>query len=328
MTTLLEVHHLVKHFGDVRAVDDVSFSIEAGETFALVGESGCGKSTTGRCLLRLMAPTAGEIRFEGEDVSRLRGAGLRRLKRRMQIVFQDPFSSLNPRFSVGRTIAEPLLIHGICTRREAKKRVAELLEMVGLRPEYAHRYPHEFSGGQRQRIGIARALALDPRLIVADEPVSRPGRERAGPDHQPHGRSANAPGRRLPAHLAQPAGGPPHRPPHGRDVPRPHRRGRPDGGAVRPAAAPLHAGAAVGGARARPDQVRGRILLTGEVPSPRQIPTGCRFHPRCPHVRDKCKHDDPALENQGDGCEAACWLLEPNAGPVRGFSRPNGSTRP
>jgi len=172
MTTLLEVRNLVKHFGKVRAVDDVSFTIGEGETFALVGESGCGKSTTGRCLLHLTPPTSGGIWFEGQDVSCLRGRALRQLKQRMQIVFQDPFSSLNPRYSVGRTVGEPLLIHGLCPRKDVPKRVGELLEMVGLRPEYAHRYPHEFSGGQRQRVGIARALALNPRLIVCDEPVS------------------------------------------------------------------------------------------------------------------------------------------------------------
>jgi ABC-type oligopeptide transport system ATPase subunit len=172
MTPLLEVRRLVKHFGPVRAVDDVSFTIQERETFALVGESGCGKTTTGRCLLHLMKPTAGEIVFEGREVSRLRGRELMGFKRRVQIVFQDPYSSLNPRFSVGRTVGEPLAVHHVCPRSEVPKRVARLLEMVGLRPEYAHRFPHEFSGGQRQRIGIARALALEPRLIVADEPVS------------------------------------------------------------------------------------------------------------------------------------------------------------
>jgi len=311
MTTLLEVNHLVKHFGDVRAVDDVSFAIGAGETFALVGESGCGKSTTGRCLLRLMAPTSGEVRFEGEDVSRLRGRDLRRLKQRMQIVFQDPFSSLNPRFSVGRTIAEPLLIHGLCKRSESRKRVAELLEMVGLRPEYAHRYPHEFSGGQRQRVGIARALALNPRLIVADEPVSALDvsvqaqiinlmvdlQKRLGVAYLLI--SHNLP---VVRHIA-------HRTAVmylGRIVE--------VGPTAELFANPRHPYTqALLSAVPVPDPTkpRGRILLTGDVPGPRNIPSGCRFHPRCPHAFDKCRRDDPMLEDQGGGCEAACWLLEP-----------------
>ena len=178
---LLTVHHLVKHYRGggflgrgpvVRAVDGVSFEIERGETLALVGESGSGKTTVGRTILRLQEPTAGQVRFEGEDVFALPASRLRELRRRMQIIFQDPFGSLNPRMSVGDAIAEGLEIHRLVPRRELGARVAALLEDVGLDPSYAPRYPHEFSGGQRQRIGIARALAVEPSFIVCDEPVS------------------------------------------------------------------------------------------------------------------------------------------------------------
>jgi oligopeptide transport system ATP-binding protein len=180
---LVEVKNLKKYFplgggmlgagGDVvRAVDDVSFTIRRGETFGLVGESGCGKSTTGRCILRLIEPTSGEVRFDGQDMLSLGGDELRRLRRDVQIIFQDPYSSLNPRMRVGEIIQEPLVIHRAGNRRERQDRAAQLLKLVGLEAEHAKRYPHEFSGGQRQRIGIARALALNPRFIVCDEPVS------------------------------------------------------------------------------------------------------------------------------------------------------------
>src|SRR6185436_6387505 len=176
--TLVKVKGLVKHFpvegsdDVVRAVDGVSFEIFRGETLGLVGESGCGKSTVGRCLLRLIEPTAGEITFEGRDVVSLGKTELRELRREMQIVFQDPYASLHPRMKVGDIVGEPLVIHNIGTRKERHDRVAELLKRVGLNPDYSKRYAHEFSGGQRQRIGVARTLALNPKLIVADEPVS------------------------------------------------------------------------------------------------------------------------------------------------------------
>jgi ABC-type oligopeptide transport system ATPase subunit len=180
---LLEVEGLKKHFpirtgllqrvtGQVHAVDGVSFSLAAGETLGLVGESGCGKSTTGRLVLRLIEPDAGTILFEGRDLRRETPARMRELRRQMQIIFQDPFGSLDPRMTVGRIVAEPLVVHGVGDRAERARRVGQLLERVGLAPAHAARHPHEFSGGQRQRIGIARALALDPRLIVCDEPVS------------------------------------------------------------------------------------------------------------------------------------------------------------
>ena len=182
MAPLLEVRRLVKHFTRkqglfarpslVRAVDDVSFTVDEGEMFGLVGESGSGKSTTGRCILRLIEPTSGEILFRGENVLSFSSTRMRQARRDMQIVFQDPYSSLNPRMRVGQIVEEPLIIHGLGSRSERRARAAELFDLVGLEPDHLHRYPHEFSGGQRQRIGIARALALNPALIVADEAVS------------------------------------------------------------------------------------------------------------------------------------------------------------
>ena len=182
MTPLLEVRHLVKHFvrrhglwrpsSLVRAVDDVSFSVEEGEMFGLVGESGSGKSTTGRCILRLVEPTSGDVFFRGDNVLQFSKARMRQARRDMQIVFQDPYSSLNPRMKAGDIVEEPLIIHRLGTRPERRARVAELFTLVGLDPGHLARYPHEFSGGQRQRIGIARALALNPALVIADEAVS------------------------------------------------------------------------------------------------------------------------------------------------------------
>ena len=181
---LLRVHDLHKHFpirsgllverkvGEVRAVDGVSFDIAQGETLGLVGESGSGKSTTGYCILQLLKPTSGSVRFEGTELTDLGREGMRKMRREMQIVFQDPYSSLDPRMTVGDIVGEPLIVHGIGTRRDRSVRIRELLDVVGFNPSYTNRYPHEFSGGQRQRIGIARALALSPKLIVCDEPVS------------------------------------------------------------------------------------------------------------------------------------------------------------
>jgi len=182
--SLLRVENLVKHFpitrgiiiqrqiGAVRAVDDISFDIKKGETLGLVGESGCGKSTTGRTILQLYRPTSGHVYFGDIDLVQLRGEELRRMRRKMQMIFQDPYASLNPRMTVGEIIGEPLVVHNIAKEREVEERVEHLLELVGLNPSFSNRYPHEFSGGQRQRIGVARALALNPELIICDEPIS------------------------------------------------------------------------------------------------------------------------------------------------------------
>jgi oligopeptide transport system ATP-binding protein len=185
MAELLRVEGLVKHFPveqgvvasrlstkRVHAIDGISFSVNAGETLGLVGESGCGKSTTGRCIIRLLEPTAGDVQFDGTDVRALNGKGLQAFRRDVQFIFQDPYASLNPRMTIGEIVAEPLVVHGMGTPAERRSRVKELLDVVGLNPEHVNRYPHEFSGGQRQRIGIARALALHPRLLICDEPVS------------------------------------------------------------------------------------------------------------------------------------------------------------
>ena len=180
---LLDVQGLVKHFpirkgllmrevGEVKAVDGVTFDVDKGETLGLVGESGCGKSTTGRCIMRLIEPTAGKVSFDGRDVRSLKGHDLKAFRRDVQIIFQDPYASLNPRFTIGEIISEPLVVHNVGTTASRTTRAKDLLEIVGLNPEHINRYPHEFSGGQRQRIGIARALALQPKLIVCDEPVS------------------------------------------------------------------------------------------------------------------------------------------------------------
>jgi len=181
---LVEVTDLKKYFpiksgilfqrevAAVKAVDGVSFKVYKGETLGLVGESGCGKSTTGRTILQLYRPTSGSVKYRGQEITNLKGESLRRMRREMQMIFQDPYASLNPRMSVGRIVAEPLVVHNIGTKKEREERVAELLEMVGLNPYFVRRYPHEFSGGQRQRIGLARSLALNPSFIVADEPIS------------------------------------------------------------------------------------------------------------------------------------------------------------
>ena len=181
---MLQVDNLVKHFpitqgiiiqrqiGAVHAVDDISFKIRKGETFGLVGESGCGKSTTGRTILQLYRPTSGSVLFDGIDLVKTKGEELRRMRRKMQMIFQDPYASLNPRMTVGEIIGEPLLVHQVANQKETEERVANLLELVGLNPAFSTRYPHEFSGGQRQRIGVARALALQPSFIVCDEPIS------------------------------------------------------------------------------------------------------------------------------------------------------------
>lgn len=313
---LVNVRHLVKHFpvegsdDVVRAVDDVSFEILRGETLGLVGESGCGKSTVGRCLLRLIEPTAGEIDFDGRNVRTLSRSDLRELRREMQIVFQDPYASLNPRMRVGDIVGEPLVIHNIGTKNDRYERVGELLRRVGLDPDYRKRYPHEFSGGQRQRIGVARTLALNPKLIVADEPVS-------ALDVSVQAQVVN-----LLQELQQEFGLTYLFISHGLAVVE-HISTRVAvmylGRIVEIAPAaelyvrPLHPYTqALLSAIPIPDpkRKRERIVLQGDVPTPINPPSGCRFRTRCPIAIDECARIDPELRELASGHRVACIRVE------------------
>jgi peptide/nickel transport system ATP-binding protein/oligopeptide transport system ATP-binding protein len=319
-TPLIEVRNLKKYFpitrgvviqrkiGDVKAVDDVSFDVMPGETLGIVGETGCGKSTTARLLVRLLDPTSGEIRFEGEDIAKRRGASLKALHREMQMIFQDPYSSLNPRKTVGSIIADPFAIHGLLkTESERKRRVQELMDRVGLNPEHFNRYPHEFSGGQRQRIGVARAIALEPKVLVADEPVS-------ALDVSIQAQVLN-----LLRELQREMGLTLIFIAHDLSVVR-HMCDRVMvmylGSLVEVAGSdalysfPRHpyTGAllsAVPVAEAR-GRRRPRALLSGDVPSPANPPSACRFHTRCPKAQPLCSQEAPPLEDKGTGSEAAC----------------------
>ena len=328
MTALVEVKDLVKHYpirsgivfrhevGAVKAVDGISFDLEAGETFALVGESGCGKSTTARCVLRLIEPTSGTVNFEGEDITTAGTSRMRTLRRQMQMIFQDPFASLNPRMTVRGILREPFAIHGL----EEDGKVEALLEMVGLLPEHASRYPHEFSGGQRQRVGIARAIALDPKLVVCDEPVS-------ALDVSIRAQVLN-----LLEDLQARMGLTFLFIAHDLSVVR-HIASR---------VAVMYLGTIVETAQTddlfeRPshpytqalisavpvpdpnrERSRRRILVSGDVPSPIDPPSGCRFRTRCPKFanelseaeRQRCIDEPPALIDRGEGHPSACHYAE------------------
>jgi len=313
---LVRVRGLVKHFpvensDDVwRAVDDVSFEIVKGETLGLVGESGCGKSTAGRCLLRLIEPTRGTIQFEDREVTAMGKSELRQMRRQMQIIFQDPSASLNPRMKIGEIVAEPLVIHKIGSRTEQRERVAWLLKRVGLDADYMKRYSHEFSGGQLQRIGVARALALNPKLIVADEPVS-------ALDVSVQAQVVN-----LLQDLQQEFGLTYLFISHGLAVVE-HISTRVAvmylGRIVEIASAadlyvqPLHPYTqALLSAIPVPDPnlKRERVILKGDVPTSRNPPSGCRFRTRCPIAIDECARIDPELREISPGHTAACIRIE------------------
>jgi oligopeptide/dipeptide ABC transporter ATP-binding protein len=319
---LLEVRNLVKHFtvggglfggtgGIVRAVDDVSFSIARGETLGLVGESGCGKTTTGRCILQLERPTGGRVLFEGHELTTLDAAGLRGVRRRIQVIFQDPYSSLNPRMTVGQILAEPLAVHGIvpiAARRQ--ERVRELLVRVGLLPQHADRYPHQLSGGQRQRVGIARALAMEPSLIICDEPVS-------ALDVSIQAQIINlledlqAEYRLTYLFIAHDLAVVRHISDRvavmylGKIVEITDRKSLYDDPQHPYTRALL---AAVPIPDPELEQRRERVVLGGEVPSPLRPPSGCVFHPRCPIAIDRCPLEVPELREVKPGHRAACIL--------------------
>ena len=319
-TPLLEVRDLTKHFavrkglfgrttGHVRAVDGVSFTIHRGETLGLVGESGCGKSTTGKTLLKLLEPDGGSILFDGSDITGFDRKRMAAVRRDLQVIFQDPYSSINPRATAGGYVGEPLRIHGLARGREASARVAELFQHVGLRPEHMRRYPHEFSGGQRQRLAVARALSLNPRLIVADEAVSaldvsiqasvinllKDLQQEFGlaylfiahdigvVEHISHRFAVMYLGKLVElADRKTLFTSPQH-----------------------PYTQALLSAVPIPNPRLRRGQ---RLLLKGDVPSPINPPSGCRFHTRCPFAEDRCRVEEPKLRELSPGQLAACHL--------------------
>jgi oligopeptide transport system ATP-binding protein len=336
MSALLQVDNLVKHFpvqqrlfsrqkAVVHAVDGVSFELNAGETMALVGESGCGKSTVGRLLLRLLEATSGSVRFDGDDLMTLSPDRMRDRRRDLQMIFQDPYSSLNPRMTVQQTLTEPLGLHGLAAGRQ-RERAAELLDLVGLAPQYLKRYPHEFSGGQRQRIGIARALAVEPRLIVCDEAVS-------ALDVSIQAQVVN-----LLQDLQQRLGLAFVFIAHDLAVVK-H---------IASHVAVMYLGQIVEYADKRslfaqprhpytqallsaipipePGLKRERVLLQGDVPNPINPPSGCRFRTRCPHAREKCALEVPELRS-AEGHLVACHFWEDLPAPVPQVSSAAANTR-
>ncbi|HNP70913.1 MAG TPA: dipeptide ABC transporter ATP-binding protein [Kouleothrix sp.] len=318
---LIQVRDLQMHFpvtkgivfqrqvGAVKAVDGVSFSIKKGETLGLVGESGCGKSTTGRAILQLYRPTAGEVLFQGQDLVKLKGEDMRRMRRKVQMIFQDPYASLNPRMTVGDIVGEPIRVHNLRQGKAVRERVQELLQLVGLNPYFINRYPHEFSGGQRQRIGIARALAVEPEFVVCDEPVS-------ALDVSIQAQVIN-----LLEDLQDRLGLTYLFIAHGLSVVK-HISDRVAvmylGKVVELAEGsklytmPMHPYtqallSAVPIPDPRVEKRRKRIILEGDVPSPLNPPSGCHFHTRCPIVIDRCKVEEPPFADYGNGHFAACW---------------------
>jgi oligopeptide transport system ATP-binding protein len=299
-----------RHIGDIKAVDDISFSIRRGETLGLVGESGCGKSTTGRTILQLYRPTAGHVYFEDQELTRLKGEQLRRMRRRMQMIFQDPYASLNPRMTVGSIISEPLEVHNILNKQGRQERVQELLEIVGLNPYFVNRYPHEFSGGQRQRIGVARALTVNPDFIVCDEPISALDvsiqaqilnmleelQERFNLTYLFIAHDL-AVVRHISDRVAVMY--------LGKLVELTDRNTLYDN--------PLHPYTqALLSAVPIPDPVveehRSRVILEGDVPSPAHPPQGCNFNTRCPKVMAVCREADPEFRDLGGDHWVACHL--------------------
>ena len=312
---------LDRHVGDIKAVDGVSLEIQRGETLGLVGESGCGKSTLGRAILRLYEPTGGRILFDGQDITHLGEAAMRPIRRRMQMIFQDPFASLNPRHSVGRIVSEPLRVHGIASRRQSGKRVKELLEIVGLPADAGSRYPHEFSGGQRQRVGLARALALNPDFIVCDEPVSAldvsiqaqivnllEGLQRDFDLTYLFIAHDLAVVRHISDRIAVMY--------LGKIV------------EISPAEElydnPLHPYtisllSAIPIPDPEVERERETIILAGDLPSPANPPPACRFHTRCPYVQPtRCRQEEPMLRKlEGNHWTACHWAEDIKAGSIQ-----------